>query len=247
MTIQSYNQQWKSRLSINFKNQNQEFNQARSLIGSDSSGLSDPFARYFFEIECLLTFIEYLQKFFDIYFNSPWAIDHYIFLLMCFFEGYFHLISLSLILREKCPYMISLSLFLCLWEFHFHFVICWSAFFVFPSLPFCDNCLCRVSVGEYCLGTQVIDRLNVIVHNQPEWLRSLINQASAVSSSSSTLVSTINHHDHHQYHQPSKQRYSFNQQFNSTSLPSFALSWRQNQIRSTSVWKCSISQQFLFT
>ena len=37
----------------------------------------------------------------------------------------------------------------------------------------------------------MIDRLNVIVHNQPEWLRSLINQASAVSSSSSTLVSTI--------------------------------------------------------
>ena len=46
----------------------------------------------------------------------------------------------------------------------------------------------------------MIDRLNAIAHNQLEWLRSLINQASTVSLSSSTLVSTINHHHHHQYH-----------------------------------------------
>ena len=38
------------------------------------------------------------------------------------FENYFSLISLSIILREKCSYMNSLSLFLCLWESRFHFV-----------------------------------------------------------------------------------------------------------------------------
>ena len=63
---------------------------------------------------------------------------------------------------------ISTSWKVILW-LHFHFFVplgislslCWSAFVILLSLPFCDNCLCRVSVGEYCLGTQVIDRLNV--------------------------------------------------------------------------------------
>ena len=99
---------------------------------------------------------------------------------------------------------------------------------------------CRLNV----IVTQVIDGLNVIAHNQPEWLTSLINQASAVSLSLSSLVWTINHHHHHEYHQPGIQRYSINQQFKTTSPPSFALSWRQNHIRSTFVWKCSISQLF---
>ena len=56
-----------------------------------------------------------------------------------------------------------------LYEFTFTFFVplgiplslCWSAFVVLLSLPFCDNCFCRVSVGEYCLATQVIERLNV--------------------------------------------------------------------------------------
>ena len=93
-------------------------------------------------------FVEYLQSFFYIWqwifvdwspgqralkfakiafycwFCRPKPLGHWPLHCPCvvLFENYFSLISLSIILCEKCSYMNSLSLFLCLWESRFHFV-----------------------------------------------------------------------------------------------------------------------------